>query len=179
MAEIQARIERAFPKAETIQVGSAPLQGSIQGSGLQPFNPFTDGSVRKLEAPEDLKRMIVDAAQRAGVDPVLFDALVASESSYDPNARSYAGAMGLTQLMPGTAKSLGVSNPFDPVSNLDGGAKYLSQMMSRFGGDVKLALAAYNAGPGAVEKYNGIPPYAQTQAYVQKIMERMSRAGQP
>ncbi|HVL39761.1 MAG TPA: lytic transglycosylase domain-containing protein, partial [Fimbriimonadaceae bacterium] len=101
----------------------------------------------------------------------LLDALVAEESAYDPNARSRAGAMGLSQLMPGTARELGVADPFDPAQNLRGGAKYLAQMLQRFG-DLRLALAAYNAGPGAVEKAGlAVPPYRETQEYVERVMK--------
>ena len=87
--------------------------------------------------------------------------------------------MGLSQLMPGTARALGVRDPFDPEQNLRGGAKYLAQMMAKFGGDPKLALAAYNAGPGAVERHGGIPPYRETRAYVERIMNRMEALNQP
>jgi soluble lytic murein transglycosylase-like protein len=110
------------------------------------------------------------AASSNGIDPALLKGLVAQESGFNPSARSGAGAVGLTQLMPGTAASLGVSNPLDPVQSLQGGAKYLRQQLDRFGGDEKLALAAYNAGPGAVQKFGGVPPYRETQNYVTSVM---------
>jgi soluble lytic murein transglycosylase-like protein len=112
------------------------------------------------------------AAATSGIDPALLKGLVSQESGFDPNARSGAGAVGLTQLMPGTAASLGVSNPLDPVQSLQGGAKYLRQQLDRFGGDERLALAAYNAGPGAVARYGGVPPYAETQNYVNSVMAK-------
>jgi soluble lytic murein transglycosylase-like protein len=112
------------------------------------------------------------AAASNGIDPALLKGLVSQESGFNPSARSGAGAVGLTQLMPGTAAGLGVTNPLDPVQSLQGGAKYLRQQLDRFGGDAKLALAAYNAGPGAVQKYGGVPPYAETQNYVNSVMSK-------
>lgn len=167
MAEIRSRLDSVFPaRSNGLEGSTSPLSGQIE-----PFNPFGGaGSVRPLQTPERFRSLIKSAAESAGIEEGLLDALVAAESSYDPNARSSAGALGLSQLMPATAKAMGVINPFDPAENLNGGAKYLASMLQRFGGDTKLALAAYNAGPGAVEKYNGIPPYAQTQAYVQKVL---------
>ena len=110
----------------------------------------------------------IDAAAASnGIDPALLKGLVSQESGFDPNARSGAGAVGLTQLMPGTAAALGVTNPLDPAQSLQGGAKYLRQQLDRFGGDEKLAL---NAGPGAVAKYGGVPPYRETQNYVNSVL---------
>jgi len=116
------------------------------------------------------------AAQRNGVDPALLTGLIHAESNFDPSATSPAGAQGLTQLMPGTAASLGVTNPLDPDQAIEGGAKYLRQQLDRFGGDATKALAAYNAGPGAVERFGGVPPYAETQAYVRKVLSFASGA---
>jgi soluble lytic murein transglycosylase-like protein len=110
------------------------------------------------------------AAQRNGIDPALLRGLIRQESNFDPSARSGAGATGLTQLMPATAAGLGVKDATDPAQAIEGGAKYLKQQLDAFGGDVAKALAAYNAGPNAVRKYGGVPPYAETQAYVQKVM---------
>lgn len=110
------------------------------------------------------------AAARHGVDPALLRALIRQESNFDPSARSPAGATGLTQLMPATARSLGVTNALDPAQAIEGGARYLRQQLDAFGGDVSKALAAYNAGPGAVRRFGGVPPYAETQAYVQRVM---------
>ena len=118
----------------------------------------------------DFEAEINAAAASNGIDPALLKGLVAQESGFDPNARSGAGAVGLTQLMPGTAAALGVTDPTDPAESLQGGARYLREQLDRFGGDERLALAAYNAGPGAVSKYGGVPPYAETQGYVNKVL---------
>ncbi len=182
MAEIRARLREAFPerRAEPTKASVGNLSGAIGEGGYHPLDPLGPGLSRNpAETPDKLKAMIEGAAGEAGVDPQLLDALVLAESSYDPRARSHAGAMGLTQLMPGTATSLGVANPWDPAQNLRGGARYLAQMLDRFGGDPKLALAAYNAGPGAVERHGGIPPYAETRAYVDKVLNlyEMKRRG--
>jgi len=109
------------------------------------------------------------AAQRHGLDPALLKGLIRQESNFNPNAGSPAGAQGLTQLMPGTAAALGVTNAKDPAQAIEGGAKYLAQQLKAFGGDVTKALAAYNAGPGAVQRHGGVPPYAETQDYVRKV----------
>ncbi len=186
MEEIERRIQDKLGPAanpDGTTEPSSPLMGSIGASGPEgfaPFNPLASGAqLSPSPNGERFAPLIRQAAEGAGIDPALFDALIASESAYDPSARSRAGALGLSQLMPETAASLGVGNPFDPEQNLRGGAKYLAQMMQRFGGDPQLALAAYNAGPGAVEKFGGVPPYAETQGYVRKVMGLFEARRQP
>ncbi len=112
---------------------------------------------------------ITAAAKANGLDPALLAGLIKQESNFNPNAGSGAGARGLTQLMPATAAGLGVSNVLDPVQSINGGAKYLKQQLDSFGGDVTKALAAYNAGPGAVQRFGGVPPYSETQNYVRIV----------
>lgn len=112
--------------------------------------------------------MAANAARKHGIPEDLFKRLIQQESAWNPKARSNKGAIGLAQLMPATARSLGV-NPRDPAQNLEGGARYLATQYRKFG-SWRLALAAYNAGPGAVEKYNGVPPYRETRNYVKKIL---------
>lgn len=116
----------------------------------------------------DYKELARSIAVEEGIDPDLYLRLIQQESSFNPEARSSAGAIGLAQLMPGTAEMLGV-DPTDPVQNLRGGARYLKQQLDKFG-SVPLALAAYNAGPGNVSKYGGIPPFKETQNYVSRIL---------
>lgn len=118
----------------------------------------------------ELEGVISSAARTHRLDPALIKAVIKAESGGVPGALSEKGAMGLMQLMPDTAAGLFVSNPFDPESNIWGGAKYLRQMLDKFGGNVILALAAYNAGPGSVEKFGGIPPFPETRDYVRRVL---------
>ncbi len=117
----------------------------------------------------DLRGLIERAAGDEGIDPALVAAMITQESGGDPEAVSPAGARGLMQLMPATARMLGVEDVFDPQQNLSGGVRYISQLLERFGGDEKLALAAYNAGPGTVDRYGGVPPYRETTDYVERV----------
>jgi soluble lytic murein transglycosylase-like protein len=121
-------------------------------------------------APEQIDALVRQNADVWQVDPALIKSVIANESSFNANATSPVGAQGLMQLMPETAASLGVKNPYDPAQNVAGGTRYLKSLLERFNGDTRLAVAAYNAGPGAVEKYNDVPPYAETQNYVKNVL---------
>lgn len=118
----------------------------------------------------DFNEIIDSASKKYNINSSIIKAVIKAESNFNPSVVSSAGAMGLMQLMPDTAKSLGVGDTFDPVENIEGGVKYLKEMLDKFGGKLELALAAYNAGPGNVIKYGGIPPFQETQGYVTKIM---------
>lgn len=123
--------------------------------------------------PAEYESIIKSCADKYGVSASLIKAVIHAESGYNPNAVSHKGASGLMQLMPGTAKSLKVSNSFDPKDNVEGGVKYLRFLLDTFRGDVSLALAAYNAGLNKVAKFGGIPPYAETRSYVNRVLSYM------
>jgi soluble lytic murein transglycosylase-like protein len=176
VSELEQMLRFQAPAAA--QASSASFAAQLQSATATPGTAAATASASALGATAGLSQLpagtpyaaeITDAASKHGVDPALLAGLVEQESNFDPNAGSPAGAQGLTQLMPATAASLGVTNVHDPVQALDGGAKYLRQQLDRFGGDVARALAAYNAGPGAVERFGGVPPYAETQEYVRRV----------
>lgn len=173
--ELRQEFEPVPTPIPTFELPTKPngLSGSITSEGsYAPFNPFGGAAeVKSTMSASMLRPLIQRAAQQNDVDENLLDALVQAESNYNPGAVSRMRAVGLTQLMPGTARELGVTNPMDPVQNLNGGAKYLSRMIKEFDGDLSLALAAYNAGPGAVRKHGGVPPYRETRDYVDKVMK--------
>jgi len=123
--------------------------------------------------------IIFRAAERQGLDPRFVHAVIWQESKYKPQALSHAGAQGLMQLMPATARRFGCKNANDPAANIEAGTKYLSWLLKRFDGNVALALAGYNAGEGAVDKYNGVPPYNETQNYVRRITSRYGKTYHP
>ncbi|WP_421384208.1 lytic transglycosylase domain-containing protein [Bacillus salacetis] len=119
-----------------------------------------------------IDQIISRAAEKYSLPKKLISAVISQESSFNPNAVSHAGASGLMQLMPSTARSLGVTDVFNPEQNVFAGTKYLKQMMDKYEGNLELALAAYNAGPGNVDKFNGVPPFKETMQYVQKVSNR-------
>jgi soluble lytic murein transglycosylase-like protein len=150
-----------------------PMAGGLGQLGAQglptSIPPVTSND--SLFDSKDYDSYINDAAAKYHVDPKLIRSVIQHESSFNPMSVSSAGAIGLMQLMPGTAQGLGVTDPFDPKQNIEGGTKYLKQLLDTFDNNKALAVAAYNAGPGNVKKYNGIPPFQETQNYVRKVLQ--------
>jgi soluble lytic murein transglycosylase-like protein len=175
VAQLQEMIERTRAAANgtaytTTATGSSGVGTTSFASALQAASTPSATTASYEGGSSQYDALIEAAAARNNVDPAVLHGLIQQESDFDPSSQSSAGAMGLTQLMPGTASSLGVSNPLDPAESIEGGAKYLAQQLAHFGGNTEDALAAYNAGPGAVEQYGGVPPYAETQSYVEKVL---------
>lgn len=168
-------------EAQVLEIGADGAVTRFEGPAV-----FTDDGAKALvqDAPvadvsigaDAVRQQISTAANAYALDPKLVEAVAWRESRFHTGALSAKGAIGVMQLMPDTARDLGV-DPRDPAQNIRGGALYLRRMMSAFGGDVRLALAAYNAGPAAVRKHGGVPPYAETQAYVTSILGRMAATG--
>jgi soluble lytic murein transglycosylase-like protein len=173
ISEIKSLVSppQATPAAATTDF-AAQLQSASAPAGTATAHALPAATVTPQnpgQVPADILPLIQQAAQANGVDAALVAAVARAESGFNPSAGSPAGAQGLMQLMPGTARGLGVTDPFDAAQSANGGAKYLRAQLDRFG-DPSLALAAYNAGPGAVTKYGGVPPYQETQTYVQRVL---------
>jgi soluble lytic murein transglycosylase-like protein len=160
--------------AATWEVVTSPASDQTVDQDGQPIVPaYAYTAVGPAPVPPQFAGALTQAASAANVSPTLLAALIWQESRWNPQAVSSKGAMGLAQLMPGTARDLGV-NPLDPIANLHGGARYLRQLLDQFDGNVEKALAAYNAGPGRVRSAGGVPAIAETQAYVSSIVRRIS-----
>jgi soluble lytic murein transglycosylase-like protein len=167
--------EMSFDRALITQIApdEVPYPQDAAAQTRDPNVPVVDSP--KLVAKTAYDPIIESAAMRHAVDARVVKALIQVESAFQPRARSSKGAMGLMQLMPTTAREYKARNPYDPVSNIEAGTKYLKRLLDEF--ELPLALAAYNAGEGAVRRFGGIPPFAETQAYVSKILGLLGRAG--
>ncbi len=165
------------------ETGVDDLTQNISSSGFgnrlkMPFPPSGSGMppLRSGTTRHTIEKAIQDAAVQYQLSPKLIKGVIKAESNYDANAVSPAGAQGLMQLMPGTARDLGVKDPFDIKQNIDGGVRYLRKMMDMFGGNVRKALSAYNAGPETVKRYNGDVPYSETRQYVDRVINHTKTA---
>lgn len=192
LAAPSARAEIAvLANGQTLKVTGRRMEGeriflTLKGGGEVGILPaevrgfVPDEVVDEVLAPvaegTDIRALAIAAAQRHGLDPNLVLAVVGVESAFQPGAVSHKGAQGLMQLMPATARELGVVNPLDPAQNLDGGTRYLRRLIALYGGDLGKALAAYNAGPGAVRRHRGVPPYRETHHYITRVLKRYERA---
>jgi len=178
--DFQKKLDKEMQRGDAAAAGAAgkdaaqtPKEAVVHSAGSNgAANPFASYSVNSSlpVADQNLSSLIDAAARKYNVDPKLVSAVAEVESGGDQDAASSAGAVGVMQLMPDTAAALGV-NPYDKKSNIEGGAKYLRQMLDAFDGDVRRAVAAYNAGPQAVKDYGGVPPYQETQNYVNKVLD--------
>src|SRR5471032_1321173 len=175
---VQSRIAEitGAPPPNSVPDGNPAFQKALatamQGPGADAAPaPGATASLAPAPVPPDqIDALVQQNAATWQVDPSLVKAIIANESGFNANATSSVGAQGLMQLMPATAQGVGVKDSYDPAQNVAGGTRYLKGLLDRFHGDMKLAVAAYNAGPGAVEKYGDVPPYAETKNYVQNVL---------
>lgn len=175
-ASLMAELKKSIPSQNATLASNTSGIGSVLGASVVPFSsaplpttlPTLPASL--LEKRKALKPTIQSVSKANAIAPSLVEAVIRAESGYNTQAKSSVGALGLMQLMPATAKELGVENPLEAQQNIEGGTKYLSQLLKKYDGNKALAVAAYNAGPSAVDKYHGIPPYKETQAYVKRVL---------
>jgi soluble lytic murein transglycosylase-like protein len=171
-----------FSAALNAALNAAPPAGALAAGGTLPGGlawPVARAQGPAPVPPAQIDALVDQNAATWQVDPALLKAVIANESGFNANATSKVGAQGLMQLMPETAASLGVRDAYDPAQNVAGGARYLRGLLDRFGGDQRLAVAAYNAGPGAVAKYGDVPPYAETQNYVTNVLASFEKYRNP
>ena len=175
--------KRSMPAKPAAAAASTSSRGSgTAGSGETPLHAAASAapavkSVPVRMAPEELNRVVQASAEKNHVDPALVRAVIRHESNWNSSAVSPKGALGLMQLIPGTAQRLGVGNAFDPVQNVDAGTRYLGMLLARYNGDLSKALAAYNAGPGVVDRFGGVPNYRETRNYVQRVTSTYFESG--
>jgi len=171
---IQSRIEGLNPDSASMPQAAANVFGQVLNNAIQGQEDSADSDETpglRLQPNPQFDQLIQQQSQANQVDPDLVKAVIRQESGFNPKAVSHVGAQGLMQLMPSTASGLGVTDSFNPAQNVAGGAKYLKNLLNKYDQSVPMALAAYNAGPGAVDKYHGVPPYKETQNYVKNVMK--------
>jgi soluble lytic murein transglycosylase-like protein len=163
------------------EISSGPAMNAAAFDGLVAVNSARSSragpSVAARTPPAEIERLVKVSAADYGVDPALIEAIIEKESAFDSRATSSAGARGLMQLMPQTAVALGVTDPYDAAQNIAAGTRYMRSLLDRFG-NLELAVAAYNAGPGAVRRYGGVPPYEETRSYVRNVLASYARRSQ-
>jgi soluble lytic murein transglycosylase-like protein len=177
---ISDNMERILNRITSIEARLRELEDTppaLNGGEGTSFRQFLTASTAagtssapRATAPANIDALLQQASTESGVPMNLLRAVAQTESGFNPRAVSSAGALGIMQLMPDTANGLGVTDPFDPAQNINAGARYLRQQLDAFGGDQRLALAAYNAGPGAVQRYHGVPPFPETRRYVDNVL---------
>lgn len=170
-----ARTSQRAAAFQQALAAASPRQAPVRQAPASAAQPTPAIPQSLINLPGGIGTMVAEAARRYGVDPALIAGVIEAESGFNPHAVSGAGAKGLMQLMDGTARGLGVTDSFDRFQNILGGAKHLGNLLARYGGDARLALAAYNAGAGAVDRYGGIPPYGETQRYVPRVLAAMEK----
>lgn len=167
-SEVQS-FDNVLKESTTVKFGDLISRPSTKINS-EIYSAQAVSSADKISPRAKIQNLVSKLSKKHGVDEKLVNAVIKQESGFNPNARSKVGALGLMQLMPKTAQGLGVTNPMDPEQNIDGGVRYLKSMLDKYNGNIILALAAYNAGPNAVDKYDGVPPYKETQNYVRSIL---------
>jgi soluble lytic murein transglycosylase-like protein len=172
-----ARGKRIYVNADPPPPRLSAARAAQLAAGKSPTAPAAEYSRHVANTREEIEQIVQDAAKRHQVDPALVRAVIQTESAWNPRAVSPKGAQGLMQLMPATADQHGVANAFDPRQNVDAGVRHLRMLLEKYNGDLDLALAAYNAGEGAVRRAGGVPNYAETRAYVQKVTEAYFQPG--
>lgn len=164
------RVEQIENKINTINGVQAQNTSDVKSFSSMMPNTSDNEPVRLLR-PKVMISLIQEKAKKYNIDPKLVNAVIKAESGYNINAKSQAGAVGLMQLMPATARAMGIGDPTDPAQNVEAGTKYLSQLLQKNNGNIVLALASYNAGPGNVSSYGGVPPYKETKDYIYKVLQ--------